>query len=236
MLDRRHGLVTAVLAGALAGCATLLVAGGDDGEDPRADAAVPDEAPGGDAFADVADDYAPGASDAGLKTKLVFVSSVLTGGDMRFGGLRAPGVTGANDRCTTDALAAGLPGIFVAWLSTTATHAIALLSDGSWRLPATAGSSAGPRVFASKAAIAAGPLLPINRGAAGTAILPAETVWTGTTSAGLRIPDNMCEDWTTAGGGIVQGVHGNVDSTTLWTHDPVVTNCDTPRHVYCFEK
>lgn len=180
-----------------------------DGSRPdtnRPDTAVPD---GGDA----AD-----ATPVGLR---VFVSSSVTKATLG-------GLAGADLVCKNLAIAAGLGGIWAAWLSNNGgagPHAIDhVTSAGPWRLVS------GEVVANNKAELMSGTLKhAIDHDEKGVAVAPGRA-WTGTGPSGQYLT-NDCDKWTNGSDGRV-GATDAVDGT--WT-SLGVDGCGNLRHVYCFQ-
>lgn len=251
-MRRRGRIARALLAPTtLAACAGLVACGaildlGDD-EPPSTDAGGADAVGDGriatDGGArDATDGAAPadaGAdSDAAVTSKLVFVSSAVTLGDMKFGMLsNTGGRANADTTCRDEANVAGYPTsrIFVAWLSTSTEDAIARLpkQNVEWRLT-EGGGIPGPVVFASHGDLAAGvPKVPINRNASGIVIPAPLEVYTGTRSIGTKI-GGRCGDWSSASG-MDYGMYGNLNVALSWS-EVGEGSCDVDRRVYCFEQ
>ena len=163
-------------------------------------------------------DAAPDGTDGGRR-KRVFVTSAGTTGALG-------GVGGADARCQQLATRAKLDGTFVAWLSVEEGPALARLRvDGPWFL------LGGTRVFASKAAIAMGPEVPIDRDENNVRVDAAD-VWTGTNGAGNATAQN-CNGWVLAVGSGTKGkTNGRGNEWTASDND----NCQNVERLYCFEQ
>jgi len=194
---------------------------GDAGADVDADAdANTDAGADGDADADAALDA---GSDAGAWLyNYMFVTST-THVPRDLGGL-----SGADDFCMERAEAAGLPGNYVAWLSTSTV-------DAKDRL---AGARGWVRVdglpFADTVAdlIAGVVHYPPRLDEFGNEMDPMTYVSTGTLPDGTGYAGDMCDDWTSsATGDVMMGMA--YGGTGIWT-DLAYEVCSAPTHFYCF--
>lgn len=157
----------------------------------------------------------------------VFVTSTLQAGD--FGGL-----AGADLICAQRAAAAGLPGMYRAWLSTSTVNAISRLDTarGFVRIDG--------KPFANSAAdIAANRIFhPMRIDESGvdvsSGISPGAstlTVFTGTLGDGT-VASDTCDDYTSTSGNARRGeVSGG---PVTWTARQN-SNCSTTRRLYCFQ-
>jgi hypothetical protein len=169
-----------------------------------------------------------GDGDAGA-SRVVFVSINTSNGRMGFGG-GLQGLVGADTECNAEAAAAGLAGVYVAWLSTDTTNAIERLPAGtSWTL------RGGDRVFASKEAIVgAPPLKAITEGPGGVAVSPGGKLWTGTLPSGLKATARCGQGFDQANPGTF-GRTGTVGATTTeWTDDLSSPACAGTFRILCF--
>ncbi len=152
--------------------------------------------------------------DAGVATKLVWVTSMAVTGD--FGGLVA-----ADLICTTEA---GKPAF--AYLETSTATADSRIPVGptiEYRLPS------GALVFSAGTALAVGPLLPINEflvPVAGAPVTGQSRVWSGLSKA-------TCIDWTTRTSGT--GGTGLTYSAAQWNNGGVYP-CGIALRLYCFQR
>lgn len=189
-----------------------------------ADAGPDQSAPLGDAGTD-----GSSASDARPATDVHYVFVSTTNG---------PGSTwgahGGDAICAKDAKAAGLGDrTFVAWISTAGDLAVDRLPDGiAWYLPGFPQGTPASRVFASRAALRAGPpAVPIARLANGSSA-PLRNVWTGLDQGRNAALD--CDGWR-LGNVSAAGNVGVVSSTAAsWTAQDAVS-CDVELPVYCFD-
>jgi hypothetical protein len=218
----RRSLLLGLLAVPPLACATADLAEDDSVKLPeRADAAdesTPDARSQDDGAQPPSDSSAP--VDAALPpTPRVFVTS--TTRNANFGGL-----AGGDLICTNLAVAAGLGGKWVAWLSVQAgPHAAnRVTSVGPWSLVT------GKVVATTKAQLLGGTLAhPIDHDEKG-AVVTGGRAWTGTGNTGLY-ETNDCDKWTTGTNGRV----GDGSSTTgTWT-SVGVDGCGQLRRLYCFE-
>ena len=158
----------------------------------------------------------------------VFVTSTLQSGDLG-------GLAGADAICAARAAAGGLPGTYVAWLSTGSVNAISRLGTarGFVRIDG--------KPFANSAAdIVANRIfnpMRINESGAdvSSGISPGAstlTVFTGTLGNGTVATGATCDDYTNASGSARRGeVSGGPVSWTARQD----SNCSTIRRLYCFQ-
>ncbi|WP_143141163.1 DUF4215 domain-containing protein, partial [Nannocystis exedens] len=166
--------------------------------------------------------------------KLVFVSSQLYKGNLG-------GLAGADLKCQQLAQAAGLPGTYMAWLSTIQaspatrmTHAAvpyvlpngvkiadnwADLVDGNIDHPIDITETGGPVPFG-------GPHCGLNARA---------SVWTATRKNGTLYDEFWsCSDWTKDSG---SGLWGNAkEEDDDWTESCTGDSCARPSSIYCFQQ
>lgn len=154
--------------------------------------------------------------------------------DATFGGLLEADLV-----CQGDADAAGLKGVFRAWLSTDDLSATARLSHANGAPYVRIDGS----LIANNwdALIANGPLVPLDRDATNTP-LPAgaacgtDRVWTGTENTGEPVTKQHCGDWNQDIG--ATGAIGSYTTSGVapaWTHCSDVA-CITLARLYCFEQ
>jgi hypothetical protein len=208
---------------ALVACAGFLACVGDD---PVSSTPIGGSDAGPDTSGPAADGGGGGgdaAVDAAEPRKRVFVTSTTTVALFSATG----GITKADELCENLAGNAGLVGSFVAWLSDSSTHASDRLDDQPYYL--VDGTTL---VALGKSALTSGTLAaPINRDAKNNAV--TGTVWTGTTAAGKRSND-VCVDWTAAGGAQTGTVGLATATDGKWTeHDGAA--CNSEHRLYCFE-
>jgi hypothetical protein len=158
-----------------------------------------------------------GATD---RPNVAFVTAVAMPGG--FGGLAA-----ADALCNSEAASAGLPGTFVAFLSTATQPAPARLAgsrgwvrpDGEPLIDQPADLFVGGRMFNA-----------LELDAAGNYRANMFT-WTGTTEDGLADPQR-CGDWTTTTGNGLIGLHQMAAPQAVAAS---ANSCANPSHIYCFE-
>ena len=207
-----------------------------DGEGPSPDggrdASAPDAGPAdaaamdaGPADAGPSDAGGPdaGPADGGPAYNLVFVTSTTTTGAMG-------GLAGADTICAERAAAAGLPGTYVAWLSTSTVDAVDRLA-GARGWVGTDG-----RAFADEIAdIMTGRIFhPIRHDELGAAIpYVGSQVWAATDVDGTRAEVlTFCADWTLAND--ESAFRGEALATTgAWTRT-TAARCSTAQRLYCF--
>jgi len=149
------------------------------------------------------------------------------------------GLAGANARCAESAVAAGLPGVFNAWISNNTIAAKSNAFTG-----AASGSTLYQRldgvVVSDKTSFMAATISnPINVTENGT-VLNNATVWTNTGPTGgigfsSNVPHSNCQNWTSSSPfDVVFG--GNSSSTSVtWTWANRLV-CNTSQHLYCVQQ
>ncbi|MET0344264.1 MAG: hypothetical protein ABW252_24830 [Polyangiales bacterium] len=142
------------------------------------------------------------------------------------------GVVAADAVCQAEARAAGLPGSYLAWLSTSTVDAPARLAGArGWVRPD--GKPFADRVEDIVASRVYYPLRVDAWGrdlADGVSVLEA---WTGTDRRGARGRDRTCGDWTrTALGESALGGAGT--ASAAWFSDAYTLTCDRRARLYCF--
>lgn len=168
--------------------------------------------------------------------KHIFVSSALYTGD-------TGGLAGADSKCQALADAAGLCGMFKAWLSDGTgdatfrlTHATGnyVLMNGQIVASGWSGLTSGTLQHAidRTETNGAAPIGTVTCG--GGAIVP---VWTGTTSSGAVAASGSCSNWRSTGTGVA-GVFGSADATNAaWTAMcQLLTVCASTAALYCVEQ
>jgi hypothetical protein len=136
------------------------------------------------------------------------------------------GISGADSVCNSRALAAGLSGAFVAWISDSSNQAIdRLTSNGPWKW------RNGTTVFANKLGIPNSEVIaPFDEFGN---FLSSDNSWTGSESDGTVNPDN-CLNWTSSNSGII-GMEGDFGpGVGLWSKKGTGT-CDNLRKLICFQ-
>jgi hypothetical protein len=158
----------------------------------------------------------------------VFVTSTTQAGD--FGGL-----AGADAICADRAAAAGLPGTYRAWISTSTENAVARLGSarGFVRIDGQPFANSVSDLLANRIF---NPLRIAETGADVSAgelpDTPAVTVFTGTLSDGTVATGSTCSDFTVTTGSARRGeVSGGPASWTARQN----SNCSTSRRLYCFQ-
>ena len=160
--------------------------------------------------------------------KMVFVTSGTMRGD--FGGLSA-----GNIECAARAGAAGLGGVWKAWLSTDTINARSGITDNEYRTVPSAGSQL---VFANWADLtnpSRGPVNEIRRNEFGAVVPLLSKVWTGTMPNGVRRSSATCSDWTSIGGSAAVG-DAISDDSQFWTDTSIDRPCAAFARLYCFEQ
>jgi hypothetical protein len=149
---------------------------------------------------------------------IAFVTSTTHNGNLG-------GLAGADTICTGRATAAGLPGTYVAWLSTSTVDAVSRLAGarGFVRPDGQPFADQPSEIGANQ--IFNNLHLDESGNDVGT-----DVVWTGTTSDGTASA-NTCSDWGLASG---NGRSGSSEGgPAAWT-DTANTNCSQPHRLYCF--
>ena len=158
--------------------------------------------------------------------RTVFVSSSVIGGNIG-------GLAGADAMCQAEAVANGLSGTYLAWLS-----------DGTDSPSTRFNQSAGPYVLPNGATVALdwadltdGTLVDrIHVLANSTTSVSGSFIYTGTlfdgTSAGASADATNCDGWTNTGTTALRGTAGSAGS--FWT-DQTQLACSIAARVYCFQ-
>ena len=143
-----------------------------------------------------------------------------------YSGSQIGGLTGADSKCNSRASAGGLPGTYVAWLSTTSVNAKDRLpSSGGWMRPD------GKPYANSKSDLLAGKIhYPPNVDELGNEISSSTSVWTGTLDSGNRT-SLRCGDWTTTSG---DGYGGYCTATRQGWTAYFSSTCAASNRIYCF--
>jgi cysteine-rich repeat protein len=164
----------------------------------------------------------------------VFVSSALYSSDL-------DGLSGGDNKCQTLATAAGLPGIYQAWLSidiTSATSRIVPLplpyirTDGVLVADSFAALvDAMPKKLKAPISVTeTGEPLPLMR----ATCLGGPPVWTGTDEGGLAVPAGNCNGWEQPDA-LDAATAGKATATdAAWTRGCGL-KCADMAHLYCFE-
>lgn len=168
-------------------------------------------------------------SDTTASEKRVFVTSTVYTGALG-------GLAGANAKCAERASAAGLNGVFKAWISDSTSS------------PATSFTqSATPYVLVDGTEIATdwadltdGTSLnaAINIDEYGDPGSGSNLVWTNTTPNGTPVQSEgqSCENWTAVVGGTIMA-GARISATTHWTSGGLgLTSCTQLHHLYCFQQ
>ncbi len=152
-------------------------------------------------------------------TNIIFVTSTLQNGNLG-------GLAGADAICNTRAVAAGLQGNFVAWLSTSTVDAIDRLGSAPGWL-----RTDGLPFSSSAADLAAGKIYyPPNRDELGNPV-GSTIVQTGTDGDGQVGAGFTCNDWTNGSTGSVRG--GDPTATSnIWSFF-ASGGCVADRRFYC---
>ena len=200
--------------------------------DGSPDSGSPTDAGAGDSGAPdtgAGDAGAPDAGhDAGITANVIFATSTLQSADLG-------GLSGADALCAARATAAGLPGTFVAWLSTSTVTASARLGNAARGWVRTDGLP-----FADTAA-QVGQLMtyyPPSLDEFGHSIPSGDTAFTGVATNGSTLPTTAttCADWTdgTSTTSPLGGYGYPNDGTSGWSINSSEA-CNVSAHIYCME-
>jgi hypothetical protein len=160
----------------------------------------------------------PSASDH----KRVFVTSTTYAGAL--GSVRA-----ADAQCQSAATAAGLKGVFRAWLSDSTSNAYDRITDvGPWY---TTGDAV---AFAAKSDLRGVPAAELLDESAGYPDPAAIGAWSGSNSDGVAT-SNDCDGWTNAGGDIHATI-GTALTDKTWGGGSVLLACNAKAPLICFQQ
>ncbi len=226
------------------GDGTLNMSGGencDDGNNTDTDAcAACEHATCGDGFVragvEQCDDGNVTSGDGCTATckselKRVFVSSALYNGNLG-------GLVGADVKCQTLAAAAGLPGTYFAWLSTSMATPASRFSKVMLPYVTVTGTKIADNWTDLTDGTLDAPLDVTESGGApppGTVICGEPSVWSNTWADGtMYSADNSCSDWTSLAGGSLWGQWTAVSS--MWSDWCQGGKCSWVAPIYCFEQ
>jgi hypothetical protein len=150
---------------------------------------------------------------------------------MPFGTTAGAAQAAADAHCNLSATAAGLPGHYVAWLSTSTTNAISKLGAAHGWVRAD-----GRPFTNTQSDLAAGTVFyPPGIAEDGKDIRAVFSIAaTGTAGNGSVLSGDTCNDWTsTSGSTFGTGVPSG--GSRAWTNAPYSTSCEGPFALYCFE-
>ena len=136
------------------------------------------------------------------------------------------GLSGADGICKENALLAGLPGSYVAWLSTDTIDAKDRIPDWQYALS----GDGNPVISKDKADLLDGVLLRLfNTDADGKYY--AGQVWTGTKADGTK-NKATCNNWSST---TTKGSAGTTESVAAEWTESLVSSCQSAFRFYCFE-
>lgn len=174
--------------------------------------------------------------DASSGGRVFFVTDGRYTGDLAAEGAAASGLAGADALCTREAVAAGLGGVFKAWLSTANENARDRIAPvGPWHMVD------GTVVFAS-AAVDQPQNFPKYSAKGNDLFFDSfPNVWTGTTGAG-RLDDgaHTCAGWTSARASDVASYGALTWTSAEWTDARMLDGtsesspCSDRLRLYCF--
>lgn len=160
----------------------------------------------------------------------VFESSVAL--PMPFGASAIQSQAAADALCASRAAVGGLPGHYVAWLSTTGVNAIDKLGAANGWVRTDGLPFANTRADLAAGKVFYPPGLGENgNDVAGTNFLSTAT---GTGPDGTVLPAGTCNDWTSAAGQTT-GIGVPSGGSKAWTAAPYSLPCSGPFPLYCFE-
>lgn len=170
------------------------------------------------------------ASNTCVLAKRVFVTSTTYTGNMG-------GLAGADAACNARAQAAGLPGTYVAWLSTTGAGGVNAIDRlGTW--PGAYALLDGFRVAGSRAQLTGSIDSAIYRtefNVQRPLTTPQREVFTGTDSTGRGEVGFTCGNWLQSGTTLSAVVGDHLSASSQWTLDSTSGSCALARPIYCFE-
>jgi len=164
--------------------------------------------------------------------RFMFVTNATYRGDLG----RDAGTTGravADTHCNDAARAVGLPGTYVAWLSTTNDHPpVNPMVGVAIVMPRACEVLAADQVALSSATTL--PTAPTSTELGGTLSDPCY-VWSNTSRSGTSFGSTSCEEWTTVDSG-VQGSVGACDNVDYQWSTWGALQCDNGNaHLYCLQ-
>lgn len=134
----------------------------------------------------------------------------------------------ADTVCANTATAAGLPGVFFAWLTDGSINALERMKDGDPWYPV--GAESGP-VFRNRAGLTTQPEFPIRVDEFGAAV-DKPRYWTGARTGGL--PADACDGWTSEDPA-KRGYTGDGAAGISWT-EAAAEPCDARRALLCLQQ
>lgn len=157
--------------------------------------------------------------------RIVFVTSTKYRGDIG-------GLSGADDKCNTRASAAGLPGSYKAWMSSSTVDAWTRIDDA-------------PYVRTGDYQIVATSLADLTDGTIAYTISNTEFgvatstgVWTNTNANGLKhyvVANQVCTDWTSNSGSLMTYSGRTSYTNSNWTQYGDLGCDDSSPAIYCFQ-
>ena len=161
-----------------------------------------------------------------LPDRRVFVTSVAYGTFMG-------GLSGADNKCTARASAAGLSGAWTAYLSDVSTNAKDRIPDGIYYKMLSDGSTI--IVANGKADLTDGTIESSIDMDESRSIISSSAVWTGTDSSGSSVLNGHCNSWNTESTAY-SGTTGRSDSSSgFWANYGSVSCGTSLARLYCFE-
>ena len=130
--------------------------------------------------------------------------------------------------CATAAADAGLPGGYIAWLSSPDAGPLTRFPpglEGQWVTDAGI-------AFRNFAQLRTVPSIPLDRDERGRPV--SGSAWTGTLNGGAS-SGATCTGWSSMPTPNATGTYGQVINTAGWTNANAPSLCASPRHLYCFQ-
>lgn len=153
----------------------------------------------------------------------VFVSSAQYNGNLG-------SINGADNKCEQLAAAAGMEGIWHAWVSTDLADAKDRVQDAPYFLV-----DATTQVASGKADLVDGSIShPINKDENGNTV--SGDVWTGTGSGGT-VTSQHCSSWTSSSDSVMGSTGDAIEADANWTEKTTGSEeaCNLEYRIYCFE-
>lgn len=171
----------------------------------------------------------PGPDAPSPPTRHFFVTSQVYRGNLPVAVSGLGGLLAADQICTDSARGAGLAGRYKALVSSDEVDAIARIEDvGPWY-----SADGKTMLFRNKASLASRPEVPPNLDERGRPVdVSGGVVWTGSTTAGRKIPGSTCGGWTKEAGYAAYGDPSNVAAWQQSGHEV----CSRDARFYCLEQ
>jgi cysteine-rich repeat protein len=163
-----------------------------------------------------------------LASKRVFVTSMEYNGNLG-------GIAGADAKCQGLAMGAGLPGMYMAWVTDGNNNTTAPASRFLTKAAVPYLLPDGTKVADNWADLIDGSLdAPINRTETGAQANGEASVWTDTGPNGSSAGMVDCTSWTATN---QSGTYGDMSATNgSWTNTGNTTGCTNTLRIYCFQQ